>query len=433
MNVSQSAAAAAARGPGRAPSDQVAVRRANLVRVLGEVRSAGPLSRATVARHTGLTRATVSSLVAELIERGLLRETDFQQDGSVGRPGRRLEIDGRAVAVLGLEVNSRYLAARSTDLADGTRQERRVVHDATREGAERTIRALAGIAAELLDEARAAGAHTAGIGVAVPGPVDAADGSVRAAPNLGWRDVPVARLLRDHLGLPAEVPVVVDNEANLAALAERGRPGSRAADLVYVTGEAGIGAGIVADGGLLRGAGGFSGELGHLQVDPAGERCACGRTGCLETKVGLTAAIRTAAPDLADGPAGAVALDPQELAAELLRRATEGDPRALGGLDEIGRWLGIGLAIPVNLLNPEVIVLGGYFATVAPYLLPAAMRELRERAVAGDPAVARVTGSALGFTAAVRGAAGVVVEEVFADPARLIPPAAGVAVPGLQG
>ncbi|WP_432072596.1 ROK family protein [Streptomyces wuyuanensis] len=414
--MSQSAAGAAARGPGRAPADQVAVRRANLVRVLGEVRSAGPLSRATVARHTGLTRATVSSLVTELIERGLLRETDFQQDGTVGRPGRRLEIDGRAVAALGLEINSRYLAAWSTDLAGRTLSERRVVHDATREGAERTIRALAAIAAELLGEARAAGVHTAGIGVAVPGPVDAADGSVRAAPNLGWRDVPVARLLRELLGLADEVAVVVDNEANLAALAERGHAGSRAADLVYVTGETGIGAGIVADGGLLRGAGGFSGELGHLQVDPAGERCACGRIGCLETKVGLTAAIRTAAPDLAAN--GAVTRDPQELAGELLRRAVEGDPRVLGGLDEIGRWLGIGLAIPVNLLNPEVIVLGGYFATVAPYLLPAAMRELRERAVAGDPAVSRVTGSALGFTAAVRGAAGVIVEEVFADPAR---------------
>ncbi|MFG3307495.1 ROK family protein [Streptomyces wuyuanensis] len=419
MNVSQSAAGAAARGQGRAPADQVAVRRANLVRVLGEVRSAGPLSRATVARHTGLTRATVSSLVTELIERGLLRETDFQQDGTVGRPGRRLEIDGRAVAALGLEVNSRYLAAWSTDLAGRTLSERRVVHDATREGAERTIRALAAIAAELLGEARTAGVRTAGIGVAVPGPVDAADGSVRAAPNLGWRDVPVARLLRELLGLADEVAVVVDNEANLAALAERGHAGSRAADLVYVTGETGIGAGIVADGGLLRGAGGFSGELGHLQVDPAGERCACGRIGCLETKVGLTAAIRTAAPDLAaDGAAGPVGRDPQELAGELLRRAAEGDPRALGGLDEIGRWLGIGLAIPVNLLNPEVIVLGGYFATVAPYLLPAAMRELRERAVAGDPAVSRVTGSALGFTAAVRGAADVIVEEVFADPAR---------------
>ncbi|WP_311137492.1 ROK family transcriptional regulator [Streptomyces sp. I6] len=423
MNVSQSAAGAATGGPGRAPADQVAVRRANLVRVLGVVRSAGPLSRAAAARHAGLTRATVSSLVAELIGRGLLRETGFQQDGTVGRPGRRLEIDGRAVSALGLEVNSRYLAAWSTDLAGRTRHERRVVHDATREGAERTIRALAGIAAELLGEARAAGVRTAGIGVAVPGPVDTDGGTVRAAPNLGWRDVPAARLLRELLGLPDGTTVAVDNEANLAALAECGRAGAGAADLVYVTGEEGIGAGIVVNGGLLRGAGGFSGELGHLQVDPAGGTCACGRTGCLETKVGLTAAIRIAAPDLAAG--GAASRDPRELAGELLRRATEGDPRALAGLDEIGRWLGIGLAVPVNLLNPEVIVLGGYFAAVAPYLLPAAMRELRERAVAGDAAVSRVTGSALGFSAAVRGAAGVIVEEVFADPTRLMPAVTG--------
>ncbi|MFC5800092.1 ROK family transcriptional regulator [Streptomyces formicae] len=417
--MSQSAADAA-RSAGAAPVDQVAVRRVNLVRVLGEVRSAGPLSRATVARHTGLTRATVSSLVAELIERRLLRETDYQQDGTVGRPGRRLEIDGRGVAALGLEVNSRYLAAWSMDLAGRTLQERRLVHDATRQDAGHTIRTLAGLAAELIDSARGAGAHTAGIGVAVPGPVDIATGFVRSAPNLHWHDVPVGALLRDLLGLPDEVSVVVDNEANLAALAERGHGQSRAADLVYVTGEAGIGAGIVAGGALLRGSGGFSGELGHIQVDPGGERCACGRIGCLETKVGLPAAMRTAAPDLANGAAaGAAAYDPQEQAAELLRRATEGDPQALTGLDAIGRWLGIGLAIPVNLLNPDVIVLGGYFAAVAPYLMPAAMRELRERAVAGDAAVCRVTGSALGFTAAVRGAADVIVEEIFADPGRV--------------
>ncbi|WP_351222379.1 ROK family transcriptional regulator [Streptomyces sp. NPDC002133] len=417
--MSQSAAEAA-RSPGAAPVDQMAVRRVNLVRVLGEVRSAGPLSRATVARHTGLTRATVSSLVAELIERRLLRETDYQQDGTVGRPGRRLEIDGRGVAALGLEINSRYLAAWSTDLAGRPLHERRLVHDATREDAEVTIRTLAAMAGELVDGALRAGVHTVGIGVAVPGPVDIATGLVRSAPNLHWKDVPVAGLLRDLLGLPDGVSVVVDNEANLAALAERGHAQSAAADLLYVTGEAGIGAGIVADGRLLRGAGGFSGELGHIQVDPAGETCACGRTGCLETKVGLPAAMRVAAPDLVSRQAAGTAFDdPQEQARELLRRAAQGDPRALTGLDEIGRWLGIGLSIPVNLLNPDVIVLGGYFAAVAPYLLPAAMRELRDRAVAGDSAVCRVTGSALGFTAAVRGAADVIVEEIFADPGRV--------------
>ncbi|MFE9133029.1 ROK family protein [Streptomyces sp. NPDC007355] len=402
------------------PMDQVSVRRANLALVLAEVRSSGPASRAAVARGTGLTRATVSSLVGELLERGLVREADFHQDGSVGRPGRHLELDGRTVAALGLEVNSRYLAACSVDLAGRTLQERRLVHDATTRGAEETLRALASLAVELIEEAGRAGVRVAGVGVAVPGPVAVATGRVHSAPNLHWDDVPVAERLRTLAALPDDLGVVVDNEANLAALAEWDHSHAGVADLMYVTGEAGMGAGIVSAGRLLRGASGFSGELGHVQIDPDGARCACGRTGCLETKVALPAALRTAAPDLLpEGEQGGPGRDPQEQAAELMRRAASGDPRTLAGLDEIGRWLGTGLSIPVNLLNPEVIVLGGYFAAVAPYLLPSAMRELRARVVAGDAALCRVTGSVFGFSAAVRGAAGVIVEEVFADPGRV--------------
>ncbi|MBB4986839.1 ROK family transcriptional regulator [Streptomyces nymphaeiformis] len=402
------------------PMDQVAVRRANLALVLAEVRTAGPASRADVARRTGLTRPTVSSLVGELLDRGLVREADLRQDGSVGRPARRLELDGRTVAALGLEINSRYLAACSVDLAGRTIQERRLVHDATEEGADATVRALAVLTRELLDHATRSGARVAGVGIAVPGPVAVATGRVYAAPNLGWKDVPVAERLREAAGLPGETSVVVDNEANLAALAEWETAHPGVTDLMYVTGEAGLGAGIVAGGQLLQGASGFSGELGHIQIDPDGDVCACGRTGCLETKVSLPAALRTAAPDLllAEGSGPRAPWGPQEQAAELLRRAAAGDPRTLSGLDEIGRWLGTGLSVPVNLLNPRVVVLGGYFAAVAPYLLPAAMREMRARIVAGDEALCRVTGSLLGFGAAVRGAAGVIVKEVFADPGR---------------
>ncbi|WP_406858968.1 ROK family transcriptional regulator [Streptomyces sp. HUAS MG47] len=403
------------------PMDQVAVRRANLALVLGDVRASGRASRADVARRTGLTRPTVSSLVGELLDRGLVRETELRQDGTVGRPGRQLELDGRRVAALGLEVNSRYLAACSVDLAGRTVQERRRVHDASRSGADETIRALAALAVELIEDAERSGLRVAGIGVAVPGPVAAATGRVHAAPNLHWADVAVAERLRDEAGLPDDLGVVVDNEANLAALAEWELAHPGVADLVYVTGEVGLGAGIVAAGRLLRGASGFSGELGHVQIDPEGARCACGRTGCLETKVALPAALRTAAPDLPlpEGGEAAAAWDPQERTAELLRRAEAGDPRTLAGLDEIGRWLGAGLAVPVNLLNPEVVVLGGYFAAVAPYLLPATVRELRARVVAGDAALCRITGSVFGFGAAVRGAAGVIVKEVFADPGRV--------------
>ncbi|WP_329286920.1 ROK family transcriptional regulator [Streptomyces sp. NBC_00691] len=403
------------------PMDQLAVRRANLALVLREVWSSDASSRAAVARRTGLTRPTVSSLVNELFERGLVRETDLQQDGSVGRPGRKLELDGSTVAALGLEINSRYLAACTVDLAGRTIQERRIVHDGTRESAADTIRAVAWLTARLIERAGRSGIRVVGVGVAVPGPVEVTTGRVRAAPNLRWNDVPVGDLLRTEAGLADGMSVVVDNEANLAALAEWERAHPGVSDLMYVTGEAGMGAGIVAGGQLLRGASGFSGELGHVQIDPAGARCACGRAGCVETKVALPAALDLAAPDLVRPAAGTpdAAWGPQEQTVELARRAAAGDPKALAGLDEIGRWLGKGLSIPVNLLNPEVVVLGGYFAAVAPYLLPAAMREMRSRVVAGDAALCRVTGSTLGFTAAVRGAAGVIVKEVFADPTRV--------------
>src|SRR5205085_1195506 len=112
--------------------------------------------------------------------------------------------------------------------------------------------------------------------------------------------------------------------------------------LVYLTGDVGIGAGMIVDGKLLRGSDGFSGEIGHIPVDPNGPQCGCGRHGCLETYIGLTAAIRAVAPDL-DGMAG----DPEEVAALLRQRAQAGEPRALAGLDDIGRWLGVGISILV--------------------------------------------------------------------------------------
>ncbi|WP_255375882.1 ROK family protein [Saccharomonospora sp. CUA-673] len=276
---------------------------------------------------------------------------------------------------------------------------------------------MARLAEEAIAQASEAGARLAGVGVAVPGLVDVPSGTVRYAPNLPWQDVPIADWLRRRLDLGTDVPVAVDNEANLAALAEFGSENDAASNLsnlVYLTGETGVGAGLVADGRLLRGADGFSGEIGHIPVDPSGSRCGCGQIGCLETRIGLMAAVRTAAPDLAGE-----ALDPEDLAQALRERAESGDPQALSGLDEIGRWLGVGVSIVVNMLNPEKVVLGGYFATVAPYVVPTAMRELRNRAVAGEAAICRIAASAFGFTAAARGATSVIAEEVFRDPSRV--------------
>lgn len=400
-------------GADRSLVDQAAVRRANLARVLSEIRQPGTHSRATVAARTGLTKATVSSLVTELIERRLIRESGIAHGGNVGRPGRLLELDGGSVAALGLEVNANYLAARAVDLAGRVLFERRMGFDAMCAGAPQAVGELAELAGEAIGGLRVAGAALAGIGVAVPGLVDAATGVVAYAPNLCWQDVPIAEWLRARLGVADDVAVVVDNEANLSALAEFGRAATP--NLVYLSGETGVGAGVIVDGRLVRGSGGFSGEIGHIPVDPGGPLCGCGRGGCLETKIGLAAAGRALEPDGRQRPR-----DPEEIAVSLRTRADDGQPDVLAALDEVGRWLGIGISIVVNLLNPGAVVLGGYFATVAPYVVPAAMRELRAGTVAGEGAICRIIASEFGFAAAVRGATSVVVEEVFRDPVRVL-------------
>jgi len=409
--------------PALAPADQAAVRRSNLSLVLGWLRVAGPGSRTEITAGTGLNKATVSSLVAELTDRGLVRETGERQFGSVGRPARVLELDGHGVGALGLEANVDYLAAYGTDLAGRVLVNRRVSADVVGSSADDALDRLVQLARSALAQMGAHGARVAGVGTAIPGLVDVTAGAVLFAPNLGWHDVPVARRIGAGLDLGHEVPVLVDNDANLSALAEFRQGGEAGTpDLVYLTGEVGVGGGVIVDGRLLRGADGFGGEVGHMALDPtAGELCGCGRRGCWETKVSLAALVRHCLPDAPYG-AGAPVRDPEDRVAEVLRRAGVGDARCLNALTEIGRWLGVGASVLVNLVNPRVIVLGGYFARVAPYLLDTAERELARHIISasgGGARPVRIVPSKLGFTAAVRGGAAVAVDAVFADPTRV--------------
>ncbi|MFK3979812.1 ROK family protein [Micromonospora sp. NPDC050397] len=401
--------------PANAPTDQLSLRRANLSRTLGHLRVHGPRSRAAIAAGTGLHKATVSSLVDELLARELVRETGLEYSGSAGRPGRAVALHGAGVGALGVAINVDYIGVHGTDLAGRVLVERRIPFDATEGGPDRCVDALTEVIRRALDDLGDAGAVPVGVTVAVPGLVDIARGTVVLAPNLGWHDLSLGPRLT--AALPAGLRVVVDNDANLAALAEHTygvAAGSR--DLVYLTGEVGVGGGVISDGRLLRGNDGFSGEVGHLPVDPAGRRCGCGRTGCWETKVGLAELIRAVTPDRAYGLDPEPLRVPEERVAELRRRLDDGDPVVSAAVAEVGRWLGLGGAILVNLVNPRVIVLGGYFATLAQWLVPAARPELDRLVVAGRAAHCRFVASDLGFTAAARGAAGVVVDRVIADP-----------------
>lgn len=411
-----SAPAGELRAPSRVsvPADQASVRRNNLALVLRHLRDQGPRSRADIALETKLNKATVSSLVAELQQRDLVRDAGVRHGGGIGRPARIVELAGAGVGALGLELNADYVAAYGTDLAGRVIVDQRASYDAMTASPDAAIHRLAQLARHALADMEQAGAHVAGVTVAMPGLVDVGRGEVLFAPNLHWRDVPVAALLTSALGEP-DFHIRLDNDANLGALAEFWS-GSAAGTphMVSVTGEVGVGGGVIVDGRLLRGADGFSGEFGHLPVDPAGHPCGCGRTGCWETKVGLGALVREAAPDLAYGTAPL--RGPDERLSQVLRRAADGDARASAALEEVGRWLGVGAAMLVNLFNPRVIVLGGYFARLLEHIEPTFQCELDRLMMAGPAARCAVVPSTLGFGAAVRGGAGVALEAVLDDP-----------------
>jgi predicted NBD/HSP70 family sugar kinase len=408
---------------GRSPADQAAVRRSNLGLVLRHLRDEGPRSRARIAQETGLNKATVSSLVAELGERGLIGTGDVDRDGSVGRPGLIVHLDGRDVCGIGVELNVDYAATLVLDLAGDVVFEHRIALDAPAMSPDATLDAVAGLVGEALAAIRRRGGTPVGLTVAVPGLVRSVDGVVTLAPNLGWHDVAVLDALRERLD--TDVPVRVENDANLSAIAEWAMGSeARTPDLVYLTGEVGVGGGVIVAGQLLRGNGGLSGEVGHMSVGDPSQVCGCGRSGCWETVVGLAVLLREAADP--DDPVHDPAVDLETRLAEIARRARDRDPRTLTALSRVGTALGTGAALLINVFNPAVVVLGGYFAVLGEWLMEPLAAELAARVFGPGLAGARVVRSTLGFTAAVRGGAHVALEAVFDDPT-LVPPTAAAA------
>ena len=398
-------------GPSAA-ADQATLRRSNLSLVLRALRDSGPRSRARLASDLRLNKATVSSLVTELTERGLVHDAG-EERGAVGRPATVVELDGHRVCGIGAEINVHHVATLALDLQGDVVSERRLSLDAAGESPERVIDRLAELLTETLADLRAQGGVPVGIVAGIAGLIDRETGTLSLAPNLGWRDVSVAALLRERLGNPA-LPIGIDNEANLAAVAEALAGDPLRSDILVIHGEVGVGGGLVADGRQVRGKQGYAGEFGHMTVESNGRRCGCGRTGCWETVVGLSRLLDLAADP--DDPVRAPGLALEARLEELNRRAELGDDRTLNALQQVAHGLGVGAAMLCNALNPGVIVLSGYFAEVGPWLQDVVEAELADGVLAPGAGGTTVALSTLGFTAAVRGGATVALEHVFDDP-----------------
>lgn len=388
------------------PADQAGLRRGNLALLVRTLREHGALSRAQLAVRSGLSKATVSSLVTDLETRGLVHDAGISAGGQ-GRPGQLVDLRPDSVCGVGLDVHVGHMGAFVTDLGGQVLFQRRVVCDVPGMGPERALDQLG----ELAAEAMAGLKNAVGVTVSVPGLVDTAAGTVTFSPRLRWRDVSVADGLAARTGLGLD-RIVVDNDANLGALAELAD--MDVADLVYLTGDFGIGGGVIAGGRLVRGSIGFAGEIGHMAMDPLGPYCSCGRRGCWETQVGLGALLHACADP--DDPIRDPALDLDQRMRMVRARAAQQDRRTLDALHQIGTALGLGVSFLVNLLNPAVVVLGGYFAALPEWLVEPIRNQVVAHVLAPGAGGARVVGSRLGFTAATTGGALASLRRVLEDP-----------------
>lgn len=357
------------------------------------------ISRAEIARRTGLSRSTVSALVSDLLTDGLVVErlgVTVAQGDHGGRPPILLSFDPSSGAAVGIDFGHSHVRVVVSDLASNILVERRLVLDTDHE-AQDGLDAAASLVAEALADAGVEKARIVGAGMGLPGPIEQPTGVVGSAAILpGWVGVSAAEEMRARLDLP----IAVDNDANLGALAEAAFGAARdARDLVYLKVSSGIGAGLILDGRLYRGADGLAGEIGHRLVDPGGRVCRCGKRGCLETVASSGALLAALRPVHGDGltvPA-------------MLALARGGDAAVREVLTGAGRALGTAVADLLNLLNPRLVVVGGELADAGELLLEGMRASVAEAALPAAVEHSRIVTGVLGLRAPVLGAVALVV------------------------
>jgi predicted NBD/HSP70 family sugar kinase len=360
------------------------------------------ISRADIARVTGLSPSTVSAIVAGLQQAGLVRETG----AGLSRGGRRPTMIGfcdDVFALVGVEIGASHVTVVVTDLRADVRASRYGLYP-VRTDPDGALAMVRSFVDDSLRELGIARRQVIGIGVGVPTPVRP-DMPGRLPPLIvpAWRDHDVHEILSRAYGLP----VFVENDANLGAMAEQwwgaGKDGK---DLTYIKIGTSIGSGHIINGELYRGAGGTAGEIGHLPMDPAGPRCPCGLTGCLTTFIGSEVLVARAKTEIAGGG---------ESVGDIVRAARVGDAGARRIVADVGRHLGVAVASLMNVLNPAVVVLGGEITGVGDLLLDPVRAAVRDRSLASTFEGTGIITSNLGDKAIAVGGATMVLRAALAD------------------
>lgn len=386
---------------GPAKADQVTVRRLNMSAILKLLRERGTLARADLAKELGMTRNTASNIVSDLLEAGLVVETEYRREGA-GRPGLLLELAPRGGFAIGVEIDISRIIVVAVDFKGKTLWQESAPVVPT-QAQDKIIGTAEQLVQAALDWGAAEELKPLGIGLGFAGLVNAEGGSLVYAPTLGWKDVPLKQMWESAFSLP----VYLDNEANTAALGYYNYADqARAQNLTYLSIGVGMAAGLVLEGRLFRGTGGFAGQAGHMKIRPDGEPCSCGDRGCWVTEVSLTALSRKA---------GTPAAKPEETA-QALRSA---DPQLTAITDAMAEMLGIGIVNLVNLFNLDTVILGGAMRPILPFMLEKARSVVDRRALAHPRANVRIKVSGRDDDS-VFGAACLVLDTIMNDPIPLV-------------
>lgn len=396
--------------------DQALVRQINLSLIMHILRTDAPISRASLSQRTKLNKTTVSDLINELNERGFVRELGMHSSGT-GRPATMLTLNPAAGFIVSCEMAVGYLEVLVTDFAPEMiwQTKEPTQPDASQQA---ILERMLALLHQAVEKGKLTSNKLLGIAVGVPGMVDYGTGTLLFAPNLKWRNVPLLAILEEqNFG----APIFVDNEANMAALGEHYFGVAQGySEILYLSGNVGLGGGLLRDGRLWRGANGVAAEFGHMTMDPQGELCNCGNYGCWETQVSQNSLFNHIITAIKNGENSILADQIRDhwenISVEMTVKAAQaGDLLALRALESIGRSLGIGVASLLNALNPEIVVLGGMLSVASEFLFPMVNDEIQKRALPWNRETIKVVCAANGSDASVKGGIATVYQSVLSQ------------------
>lgn len=402
-------------------ADQAFVRETNLSSVLRVIHTKAPFSRAQLAVVTGLHKSTVSSLVEELLARGLIHETGTNSVGT-GRPSTLLEINPQAGHIIGVELGVDFVSVALTDFL-GKILWRRIVNADPTENQETTLAKTLDLVHEAIAAGREMSLLLIGIGLAAPGIVDLDDGVLIFAPNLCWRNVPLRKIFSDQTGLK----VFIENDANAAAIAEHLFGVARhCSDFIFVFAGVGIGSGLFLNGKLFRGKNGYAGEIGRspIMAEASQSQNQVGNLGYWETyanQSSITQRVR-ARMELKRNTTNSTLLLEQNplLPISTIKQVADAEDSDMrDSIAEAGTALGQGFASLINIFNPEKIILGGPLSIIGDYLLPSAKEAVTRYSLPEIGQQAEVVLSSFGQDASLIGAIAIVVDDALSKPSHI--------------